>query len=83
VANDEESDESRTVQYAFDQEAVLLEGAFSRRSEEANRGRHKAEEVEISCTPVYRAMHDEGGTTGKSEIFSFRKTGDDPGYSLL
>jgi hypothetical protein len=28
-------------------------------------------------------MHDEGGTTGKSEIFSFRKTGDDPGYSLL
>ena len=45
--------------------------------------RYKAEEVEIPCTPVNGAMHDEGGTTGKSEVFSLRKTGDDPRYSLL
>jgi hypothetical protein len=54
-----------------------------RRSKEANCVRYKAEEVEIPCTPVYGAMHDEGGTTSESEIFCLRKSGDDPGYSLL
>ncbi len=60
-----------------------MEGSFCCWSEEANCLRYEAEEVEIPRTPVYSAMHDEGGTTGKSEIFGLWKTGDDPGYSLL
>jgi hypothetical protein len=43
----------------------------------------EAEEVEVPCTPVNGAMHDESRATGKSEVFGFGKTGDEPRYPLL
>ena len=83
LAHHEESDESGAVQNPFDGEAVLYEGSFCRRSEAVHCVGSEAEEVEVPCTPVNGAMHDESGATGKSEVFGFGKTGDEPSYSLL
>ena len=83
LAHHEESDESGAIQYPFDGETVLLEGSFCRRSEAVHCVGFEAEEVEVPCTPVDNAMHDESGATGKSEVFGFGKTGDEPRYPLL
>ncbi len=65
---DEEPDETWIVQDPFDGEPLGSKGPFRCRRKTVHRIGFEAEEVQVSCTPVDGARHDEGRPAGQCEV---------------